>query len=86
MSKNSKEKELQDAIEKELQDAIENLVEVVVKYGLTQGLVEVKKKPLTDCEIDAIGENMPNGLQGFLTDWGWRQFARAIERHHNIES
>lgn len=33
---------------------------------------------LTDDEIDAIAESMPGGLDGFLKQWGWRQFARAL--------
>lgn len=34
--------------------------------------------PLTDGQIDAVAENMPGGLAGFLKGWGWRQFAREI--------
>lgn len=34
---------------------------------------------LSDCEIDAVFEKMPNGPTGFLKDWGYRQFARAIQ-------
>ena len=34
--------------------------------------------PLTDEQIDAVAENMPGGLAGFLKGWGWRQFAREI--------
>ena len=38
--------------------------------------------PLTDERIDFIAETvikgMPDGIQGFLRAWGWRQFARAL--------
>ena len=34
--------------------------------------------PITDAEIDDVAENMPDGLAGFLKNWGYRQFARAI--------
>lgn len=34
---------------------------------------------LDDAEIDTIAESMPGGLTGFMKQWGWRQFARAVE-------
>lgn len=34
--------------------------------------------PLPDAQIDAVAERMPSGLQGFLKEWGYRQFARKI--------
>lgn len=37
---------------------------------------------LSDAQIDAIAESMPDGVAGFLKTWGWRQFARAIEEAH----
>lgn len=39
---------------------------------------------LTDGKIDSIAEQMPGGLDGFLKQWGWRQFARAIEDAHGM--
>ena len=39
---------------------------------------------LEDEQIDAIAEQMPGGMDGFLKHWGWRQFARAIEKAHGI--
>ena len=39
---------------------------------------------LTDAQIDAIAEGMEGGINGFLAQWGWRQFARAIEAAHGI--
>lgn len=42
-------------------------------------------RPLTDEQIDAIGDALPGGIQGFLKLWGWRQFARAVERALRIE-
>ena len=32
----------------------------------------------SDAEIDAVFDAMPNGAHGFLEDWGYRQFARAL--------
>ncbi|QHE11827.1 hypothetical protein [Burkholderia glumae] len=34
---------------------------------------------LDDADIDAIAESMPGGLGSFMKQWGWRQFARAVE-------
>lgn len=38
--------------------------------------------PMSDERIDHIADlvvkGMPDGIQGFLKSWGWRQFARAI--------
>ncbi|WP_244128041.1 hypothetical protein [Burkholderia gladioli] len=34
---------------------------------------------LDDADIDTIAESMPGGLGSFMKQWGWRQFARAIE-------
>lgn len=39
---------------------------------------------LDDAKIDAIAEQMPGGIDGFLKHWGWRQFARAIEDAHGV--
>lgn len=33
---------------------------------------------LTSDQIDAIAQAMPGGLDGFLKQWGWQQFARAV--------
>lgn len=34
---------------------------------------------LDDADIDTIAESMPGGLDSFMKQWGWRQFARAVE-------
>lgn len=34
---------------------------------------------LDDADIDTIAESMPGGLGSFMKQWGWRQFARAVE-------
>ncbi len=38
--------------------------------------------PMDDGRIDAIADlivkGMPDGIKGFCTTWGWRQFARAL--------
>ena len=39
---------------------------------------------MTDNEIDEIAQSMPGGLDGFLKHWGWRQFARAVIAHHDV--
>lgn len=37
------------------------------------------KRRLTESQIGAVFNSMPGGPQGFLIDWGYMQFARAIE-------
>ena len=37
-----------------------------------------------DATIDRIAEDMEGGIDGFLKQWGWRQFARSLERAHGI--
>lgn len=43
---------------------------------------EQESVALSDERIDAIAglvvKGMPDGIQGFLKTWGWRQFARAL--------
>jgi hypothetical protein len=34
---------------------------------------------LTDEDRDAVLASMPGAIDGFLKDWGWEQFAMAIE-------
>ncbi|WP_186121068.1 VRR-NUC domain-containing protein [Burkholderia gladioli] len=34
---------------------------------------------LDDADIDVIAESMPGGIGSFMKQWGWRQFARAVE-------
>ena len=31
-------------------------------------------------EVESIVTNMPGGLDGFLSGWGWLQFAREVEK------
>lgn len=38
----------------------------------------MSKPPLTDEQIDAVFNQMPDGPQGFLKSWGYRHFARNI--------
>ena len=33
---------------------------------------------LTDYKIDEVFHSMPNGVEGFLKNWGYRTFARAL--------
>ena len=33
---------------------------------------------MTDEQIDAVFEAMPDGSKGWLKSWGYRQFARAL--------
>ena len=50
--------------------------------GLVRGAREAKPIELTNERIDNIADlvvkGMPEGIQGFLKSWGWRQFARAV--------
>lgn len=41
---------------------------------------------MTDAQIDSVAEQMPGGVEGFPKQWGWRQFARAVEDAHGIGS
>jgi hypothetical protein len=59
----------------------------VFEAGFNRGWDAVKPafpEGLTDAQIDEIAESMPGGVKGFLTEWGWRQFARAIEQKQGI--
>lgn len=38
----------------------------------------MKKPALTDAQIDEVFNQMPDGAQGFLKNWGYRQFAHAL--------
>lgn len=49
-----------------------------------EGAVATTPDNLTDAQIDAVADGMPGGLDGFLKQWGWRQFARAIEDAHGV--
>lgn len=39
---------------------------------------EQEHQALTDEQIDAIFDLLPDGAQGFLKSWGYRQFARQL--------
>lgn len=38
----------------------------------------------TDEKIDCLIQEMEGGIDGFLKQWGYRQFAKAVERAHGI--
>ena len=38
-------------------------------------------KQLTEQQIDHLIEALPSGADGFLKDWGLRQFAHAVEHY-----
>ncbi|MDN7951805.1 hypothetical protein QZM74_18960 [Burkholderia multivorans] len=42
-------------------------------------LTDERAARLDDADIDTIAESMPGGLDSFIKQWGWRQFARAVE-------
>lgn len=59
----------------------------VFEAGFDRGFEKSRPKfphGLSDGQIDSIAEQMPGGLNGFLNQWGWRQFARAIEDAHGV--
>ena|ERR1019366_6269127 len=41
---------------------------------------------LTNAQIDLIAHTLPGGLDGYRKQWGWRQFARAVEAAHEIQA
>ena len=43
-----------------------------------------KPQGFSDQEIIAIAESMPEGVKAFCVNWGFIQFARAIEEAHGI--
>lgn len=46
--------------------------------GNCQSLADRPRVQLTDAEICEVANAMPNGFDGYLKDWGWRQYAREI--------
>ena len=43
-------------------------------------MAQNRHEQLTDQQIDAIIAAMPNGMDGFLKSWGFRQFAPRLPR------
>ena len=59
----------------------------VFEAGFVRGYDKVCPKypnGLSAEQIDAIANNMPGGLDGFMKGWGWIQFAKAIEEAQGI--
>ena len=44
-----------------------------------------QRKPLTDVIITKVIDSMPKGIKGWTIDWGFYDFARAIEAAHGIK-
>ena len=44
-----------------------------------------QRKPLTDVIITKVIDSMPKGIKGWTIDWGFYDFARAIEAAHDIK-
>lgn len=40
---------------------------------------------LSDEAIDALFDKLPGGVQGFLKEWGYRQFAREVEARVSVQ-
>lgn len=40
--------------------------------------------PLSNEQIDALFDELPGGVAGFIKEYGYRQFARLVERAHCI--
>ncbi|MDQ7981938.1 hypothetical protein QYH69_32460 [Paraburkholderia sp. SARCC-3016] len=59
-----------------------NLRKAVVEESASDAATDAQRdaKLLSDADIDTIATSMPGGLTGFMKGWGWRQFARAVER------
>lgn len=59
----------------------------VFEAGFIRGYDSVcPKHPqgVTAAQIDSIVNGMPGGIDGFLKEWGWQQFAQAIEEAQGI--
>lgn len=63
------------------------LIEEVLTKKLTQAASFVAEElraeaalaeSVTDAQIDAVWDSMPGGRDGFLTQWGYRTFAREV--------
>ena len=44
-----------------------------------------QRKPLTDKAITQVIDSMPKKMKGFMVDWDFYDFARAIEAAHGIK-
>ncbi|WP_197328707.1 dATP/dGTP pyrophosphohydrolase domain-containing protein [Ralstonia syzygii] len=67
-----------------IRDAVQGALESCNAYIAPQGasataMTDERAARLDDADIDAIAESMPGGLDSFMKQWGWRQFARAVE-------
>ncbi|MCA8481749.1 hypothetical protein LGN35_27870 [Burkholderia multivorans] len=60
--------------------ALENCNAIIAPQGnAAPSPADERATRLSDAEIDMIAESMPGGLTSFMKQWGWRQFARAVE-------
>jgi hypothetical protein len=41
---------------------------------------------LTNEECEAIADTLPGGVRGYLTEWGWLTFARAVEERLRLKN
>lgn len=53
-----------------------------VKEALAQ---EQERKPLTDKRITKVISQMPNGINGWMSDWDLYEYTRAVEAAHGIK-
>lgn len=45
---------------------------------IDEALERMRPCVMTDEQIDAVFNAMPGGVDGWLKEWGYRQFARAL--------
>ncbi|MGS1028796.1 hypothetical protein [Burkholderia glumae] len=60
-------------------DRIYEAIVSLKRAAVSPATADERAARLDDADIDAIAESMPGGLGSFMKQWGWRQFARAVE-------
>lgn len=76
----SAELDLFDAALTRLAEAQKAAAQAVAEQRKIVTQAEPGDSIIDDREIDDIANRMPGGLAGFTIGWGWRQFARAVEK------
>ena len=57
-----------------------------VRWAIKEALAqEQERKPLTDKRITKVISQMPNGINGWMSDWDLYEYTRAVEAAHGIK-
>ena len=78
---------LNDSVDAAFKDAQNHAYEL----GRARGRLDAQarhepRESLGVKRFDAIAESMPGGTAGFMKQWGWRDYALALEAAHQIGS